>query len=159
MYPSIETKNGCSTIGTTFASYTTSFTPGLLQTIGLDRKTYSFNFADLPCPPPPPDIGWDPARGPYRPQLAPPDFLFHLDPAFKTCIPGPSQVIHHYNPIPTARRGSPAGGHGHPHHPPFEEPRRGHHKHPLGNFSEPKSASQQALPLPWAPRKTAEPTR
>lgn len=104
---SIRGYDGCNQIGAIFVDLTTSFAPGRLSTIGLDHTTYSFNFADLPCPPA--DVEWDFSNGPYAPQLAPPEFLFNLDPAFKNCIPGASQGIDPYTTLKTATADSGPG--------------------------------------------------
>lgn len=138
IFPSISANDGCSQIGPTFADLTTSFAPGALSTIGLDSSTYSFNFGDLPCPPA--DVDWDPSKGPYAPLLAPPKFLFHLDPAFTSCIPGASQGIDPYTTLTPASVDSGAGAVG------------------CGkSCKRAKMALEHALPLPWTPRKTAEP--
>ena len=138
IFPSISANDGCSQIGQTFADLTTSLAPGALSTIGLDSSTYSFNFGDLPCPPA--DVGWDPSKGPYAPLLAPPDFLFHLDPAFATCIPGASQGIDPYTTLTTASADSNVGAAG------------------CGlTCKRAKRALEHAHPMPWAPRMTAEP--
>ncbi|CAF9919192.1 MAG: hypothetical protein ALECFALPRED_001082 [Alectoria fallacina] len=140
VFPSIRGHDGCSQIGTTFVNLTTSFAPGALSTVGLDSSTYSFNFDDLPCPPA--DVEWDFSRGPYQPQVAPPHFIFNLDPAFKTCIPGASQGIDPYTTLTTAAADSTPG-------PVGCVP-------PLCNRA--NRALERAHPVPWAPQKTAEPT-
>lgn len=108
VFPTINGYDGCSQIGTTFANLTTSFAPGALSTVRPDSSsTYSFNFGDLPCPPA--DVEWDSSKGPYAPQLAPPDFLFNLDPAFKTCIPAVTQGIDPYMTLTSAKADSGPG--------------------------------------------------
>ncbi|KAF6228465.1 hypothetical protein HO133_008195 [Letharia lupina] len=106
-FPSIRAHDGCSQIGATFTNLITSFAPSALSTIGGDSKTYSFNFGDLPCPPA--IIGWNSSQGPYAPLLAPPEFLFHLDPAFLTCIHGASQGIDPYTALVTTNAASGPG--------------------------------------------------
>lgn len=106
-FPSIRAHDGCSQIGATFTNLITSFAPSALSTIGGDSKTYSFNFGDLPCPPA--IIGWNSSQGPYAPLLAPPAFLFHLDPAFLTCIHGASQGIDPYTALVTTNAASGPG--------------------------------------------------
>lgn len=140
VFPSIHGYDGCNFVGKTFIDLTTSFASGALSTIGLDSSTYSFNFGDLPCPPA--DVGWDPSRGPYAPLLAPPDFLFRLDPLFATCIAALHQGIDPYTTLTTALADSGPGGVG---------CRR-------GDCNRVKRALEHAHPLSWAPRKTAEPT-
>ena len=138
IFPSISANDGCSQIGQTFADLTRSFAPSALSTVGLDSSTYSFNFGDLPCPPA--DVGWDPSKGPYAPLLAPPDFLFQLDPAFQTCTPGYSQGIDPYTTLTPANADSDAGQVG------------------CGkSCKRAKMASEHAHRVPRAPRKTAEP--
>ena len=84
-----------------------------MSTVRSDQKVYSFNFDDLPCPPP--DVGWNPANGPYRPQIAPGDFVWDLDPAFKNCTPGYLTGIDPHKILKPAKQASPAGSSGHPH--------------------------------------------
>jgi len=94
VFPSIEARNGCNQIGRSFPNVITSFAPGTLSTARADGSIYSFNFADLPCPPP--EVGWDPTRGPYAPALGGfpfISFLWGLDPNFANCIPGAAQGI------------------------------------------------------------------
>ena len=106
VFPSINAFDGCRQIGQTFAGLTTSFAPEAMSTIRSDFNKYPFNFADLPCPPA--DIPWNRSEGPYQPLLAPPDFLFTIDPAFATCTPAASQRIDPYKPLQTAKMASPA---------------------------------------------------
>lgn len=139
IFPSIAASNKCSQIiGNTFADLTTSFAPGELSTVGLDQSTRLFNFGDLPCPPA--SLGWNPANGPYAPLLAPPSFLFDLDPAFATCIPGASQGIDPYHTLTTADAGSGPGS-----------PGCGH------SCRRHRRALEHAHPVSWAPRRTAGP--
>lgn len=107
VFPSIHAYDGCSQIGATFTNLTTSFAPGALSTVGGDSRTYSFNFGDLPCPPA--IVGWNSSQGPYAPKLAPPHFLFQLDPAFTKCIPGTSQGIDPYMTLVPATAASGPG--------------------------------------------------
>lgn len=140
VFPSIRGHDGYSQIGTTFVNLTTSFAPGQLSTVGLDSSTYSFNFGDLPCPPA--DVEWDFSKGPYQPQVAPPQFIFNLDPAFKTCTPGASQGIDPYTILTNAAADSTPG--------------------PVGCMpplcKRAKRALEHAHPVAWVPQKTAEPT-
>lgn len=138
--PSIRASDGCNTVGPTFAGLTTSFPPGALSTIGPDSKTYSFNFGDLPCPPA--DKGWDSSKGSYAPQLAPPDFLFKLDPAFAACTPGYKQGIDPYHTLQSATTASGPGAVGCRH----------------GTCGGEKREVERPHLLPWGPQKTAEPT-
>jgi hypothetical protein len=82
--PSIEAQDGCNSGGQAFQNVTIAFAPGALASISTDGGTYSFNFADLPCPPP--EVEWDPASGPYAPAIAPIPFLSGLDPKYSKCI-------------------------------------------------------------------------
>lgn len=140
VFPSIYVADGCSTIGKTFTGLTASFAPGQLSTIGHSSSTYSFNFGDLPCPPA--NAGWDPSEGPYSPIVAPPEFLFNLDPAFNTCIPAASQGNDPFKMLRHAPTGSGPGN-------PFCIP--GHCEPPN------KRAVEHARSVPWAPRKTTAP--
>ena len=137
VFPSIHGGDGCNTIGRPIFNLTTSFAIGELSTVGLNNSTYSFNFGDLPCPPA--DVEWDPSKGPYAPKIAPPRFLFELDPTFANCIPGagqgidPPMTLTPVTAVSTERCKSPPC---HPH----------------------KRALERAHLVPWAPEKTAEPT-
>lgn len=83
--------DGCKQIGNGYGPITTSFAPGELSTIDIGvYSTNSFNFNDLPCPPPGIDI---PSGETYAPLISPPPFIWDLDPAFSTCIPGYSQGV------------------------------------------------------------------
>ena len=141
IFESIRASDGCDTIGTTFAGLTTSFPPGVLSSVGPDSRIYSFNFGDLPCPPP--DKGWDPSKGQYRPQLAAPSFLFKLDPAFAACKTGYSQGIDPFYTLPPATTvlgpGLPGCIHGH-----LCKPK--------------KRAAERSHLLPSTAQRTAEPT-
>ena len=140
VFPSISGYDGCSRIGAIFFDLTTSFAPGALSTIRLDSTTYSFNFGDLPCPPA--DVEWDLSNGSYAPTLAPPEFLFNLDPAFKTCIHAATQGIDPPIILQTASADSGPGPVG----------------CPRGQCPPAKRAMEHAQPMPWAPQRTAEPT-
>ena len=105
--------DNCGQIGSTFAGVTTTVAPSVMSTIRSDHKTYSFNFDDLSCPPP--DVGWNPANGPYCPQVAPGNFVWDLDPAFKNCTPGYLTGIDPFKPLKPAKEVTPPGGGGHPH--------------------------------------------
>ena len=140
VFPTIRGYDGCSRIGDIYFDLTTSFDPGALSTIRVDSSTYSFNFGDLPCPPA--EVEWDFSNGSYAPQLAPPEFLFNLHPAFKTCIPGHTQGIDPPMTLTHAAADS---------HPGAVGCRRGH-------CNRAKRAMQHAYPTPWAPQRTAEPT-
>lgn len=92
--PSIEARNGCNNIGHILQNVSASFAPGTLSTARDDGSFYSFNFADLPCPPP--EVGWNSTSAPYRPVLGGGPFLSFLrglDPEFADCIPGHSQGV------------------------------------------------------------------
>ena len=106
VFPSITAFDGCQQVGRTFADLTTSFAPESMSTVRSDWSKYQFNFADLPCPPP--DVPWNRSEGPYQPLLAPPDFLFTIDPAFATCTPAASQGVDPYKPLKTSNKVSPA---------------------------------------------------
>ena len=91
VFPSIMASDGCRQIGKGYGPITTSFPPGELSTISMGGlATKVFNFADLPCPPSDVDI---PPGDTYAPLIAPPSFLFELDPAFSTCIPAYAQGV------------------------------------------------------------------
>lgn len=107
VFPLIEARDGCMKVGHQFQNVVTSFAPGDLSTTRADGKTYSFNFADLPCPPP--EVGWDPTVGPYAPALAPLPFLWGLDHKFANCIPGASQGIDPFTTLMTATAASGPG--------------------------------------------------
>ncbi|KAL8791773.1 MAG: hypothetical protein Q9195_005649 [Heterodermia aff. obscurata] len=111
--PSVSAANECGQVGSAFAGVTTTVAPSVMSTIRSDHKTYSFNFDDLSCPPP--DVGWNPANGPYRPQIAPGDFVFDLDPAFKNCTPGYLTGIDPHKTLKPGKQETPGGGGGHPH--------------------------------------------
>ena len=139
IFPSIYASDGCNRIGSAFTNLTTSLPFGVLSTIGLDKTTYSFNFGDLPCPPA--DVGWDPSKGSYAPQLAPPSFLTSLDTAFATCIPALTQGIDPPTTLTTATAGSGVESVG------------------CGkSCKRAKRALEHPHLVPWAPQKTAEPT-
>ena len=140
VFPTIRGYDGCSRIGDIYFDLTTSFAPGALSTIRPDSTTYSFNFGDLPCPPP--DVDWDSSNGSYAPQLAPPDFLFDLHPAFKTCIPGSIQGIDPPMTLTHAAADSGPGAVG----------------CPRGQCRRSKRAIEHAHPMQWAPQRTTEPT-
>ena len=124
--------DGCNQIGKGFSSITTSFAPGELSTIDIGgHSTNVFNFADLPCPPSGIDV---PAGQLYAPLIAPPSFIWDLDPAFSTCIPGYHQGVDPPTALPTVQ--GPQG----PGAPGAAPPRR--------DLGAP----------PWLPTKTAGPT-
>ncbi|KAL9630670.1 MAG: hypothetical protein Q9164_006304 [Protoblastenia rupestris] len=89
VFTSIRASDGCQQIGTTFDGHIATFAPGELSSIR-DSSTYSFNLADFPCPPA--SVHWTRPL-PYEPIIAPPPFLFNLDPAWSTCIAGAGQGI------------------------------------------------------------------
>lgn len=125
--------DGCNQIGSGYGPITTSFAPGELSTIDIGGvSTNVFNFADLPCPPPGIEL---PPGETYAPLIAPPSFIFDLDPAFSTCIPGYSQGVDPPHALPTA-----AGGLGGP--------------GPVGGG--PRRRDLEGLP--WGPMKTPAPT-
>lgn len=105
VFPSISAFDGCHQVGKTFSGLTTSFAPEAMSTVRSDWSIYPFNFTDLPCPPA--DIPWNSSEGPYQPILAPPDFLFTIDPAFATCTPAASQGIDPYKPLKSNNNHSP----------------------------------------------------
>ena len=140
VFSTIRGYDGCSRIGGIYYDLTTSFAPGALSTVRPDNTTYSFNFGDLPCPPA--EVEWDFSKGPYAPTIAPPDFLFNLDPAFKTCIHGATQGIDPPMTLTQVAADSDPGAVG---------CRRGH-------CYRAKRAMAHAHPMPWAPQRTAEPT-
>ena len=138
VFPSIIASDGCNRIGNAYGPITTSFAPGELSTIDVGgHSTNVFNFADLPCPPSGVDV---PAGETYAPLIAPPAFIWDLDPAFSTCVPGYSQGV---DPPNALTSGVPGG----PDDPPVKPRRRrdvGGHAHPHGG--------------PWGPTITAGPT-
>lgn len=112
IFPSIMASDGCNQIGNGYGPITTSFAPGELSTIDIGgQSTNVFNFADLPCPPSGIDL---PPGATYAPLISPPPFIFDLDPAFSTCIPGYSQGVDPPTALPTGLGpqgpGSPGGG-------------------------------------------------
>ena len=74
-------------IGASFINFKTRFYPGELSSLR-DGTTYSYNFADLPCPP---ESVHPHQSGPYYPRIALPTFMTDLDPAWKSCKNGPSE--------------------------------------------------------------------
>ena len=114
VFPSVIASDGCKQVGSTYADLTASFDPSQLSTMRPDGTSQLFNFADLPCPPP--GVQWNP-QPEYLPLLAPPPFLYGLDPAFSTCIPGASQGVDPMTALPTANGVSGPGPPGqlHPH--------------------------------------------
>lgn len=132
--------DGCNQIGQGYGPITTSFAPGELSTIDIGgHSTNVFNFDDLPCPPPGIEV---PAGETYAPLIAPPSFIYDLDPAFSTCIPGYSQGVDPPTAMPTVPGGIPG-----PVGPRGVRPAR-------------RDLEQRAHPhvAPWAPAKTAGPT-
>ena len=89
VFPSIMASDGCKQIGNGYSHITASFAPGELSTID-GHATKVFDFDDLPCPPP--GIDLTPGET-YAPLIAPPSFIWSLDPAFSTCIPGSNQGL------------------------------------------------------------------
>lgn len=178
VFPTIQARNGCTQVGALFTSITTSFAPGELSTVrsyslGVDGSHYPeisfFDFRDIPCPPP--GVLWNRTEGTYKPLLAPPDFLFDLDPAFRTCIPASGQGVDPPIKLQIAQSGSgpgPVGG-----GPPHNHPKRrlaeietlataamGLGPQPAGAVLPSKryrKAMEQAHPVPWAPQRTASP--
>ena len=133
IFPSIMASDGCNQIGKGYGPITTSFAPDELSTIA-GGSTNVFNFADLPCPPPGVEV---PPGETYAPLIAPPAFIWGLDPAFSGCLPGRSQGVDPPTAMPTADGlGGPGGG--------------GHPRRNLDAPSYPNVA-------PWAPTKTAGP--
>ena len=134
--------DGCNQIGGRYGPITTSFAPGELSTIeiGLGGQiTNVYNFSQLPCPPSSVHV---PSGAPYAPLLAPPSFLYDLDPAFSTCVPAWNQGLE----------------------PPFDPPIavtsvKGGLRGPLGNFPARRDLGAYARPQAgtWGPAKTAEP--
>jgi len=135
VFESIKASDGCNQIGPSFMSKTATFPPGALSTLAPDNSTQSFNLADLPCPPA--SVQWD-SPGPYAPLLAPPPYLFDLDPAFSACIAGYSQGVDPPTPLSAARGVSGPGGPGH-----------------LGRKRTVVHAHPHAHARPWSPQKTA----
>lgn len=130
IFPSIMASDGCNQIGKGYGPITTSFAPGELSTIDIGgRSTNVFNFADLPCPPSGIDV---PPGETYAPLIAPPSFIWDLDPAFSGCVPGYSQGV---DP-PTAFTGVPG----------LDGP---------GDGAPPRRRDQEVLP--WGPTRTAGP--
>ena len=139
IFPSIIASDGCNRIGGAYGPITTSFAPGELSTIDVGgHMTSVFNFADLPCPPS--SIQLPPGET-YAPLIAPPAFIFDLDPAFSTCVPGYSQGVDPAIAFTSGILDGPGS--------PGANPRRrrdvvGAHAHPHGG--------------PWGPTMTAGPT-
>ncbi|MCJ1459643.1 hypothetical protein MMC28_010022 [Mycoblastus sanguinarius] len=118
-FPSISANDGCTQVGNTYSSTMTSFAPGQLSTIAAPGVTKVFDFENLACG--------------AKPLIAPPSFLFNLDPAFHDCIPGLSQGVD----------------------PPTAVPAGGADSTPVGRF---KRAQAHARAEGWAPRQTPAPT-
>ncbi|KAL9128507.1 MAG: hypothetical protein Q9217_002834 [Psora testacea] len=135
VFSSIKASDGCQQIGSDFVTYTATFGPGQLSSIR-DSSTYSFNFADLPCPPA--SVHWT-KSGAYAPIVAPPPWLFGLDPEWSTCIPGAGQGIDPFTALKSTDSPSPA------------EPSdgKGHHHHP-------RAAHAHRHMVPWAAARTTE---
>ena len=133
VFTSIRASDGCQQIGTTFDGHIATFGPGELSSIR-DSSTYSFNLADFPCPPA--SVHWTRPL-PYEPIIAPPPFLFNLDPAWSTCIAGAGQGI---DP-PAAFKKAPGGsGRG-------DAGALGRHR---------RAAHPHARAVPWAAAKTTK---
>lgn len=131
IFPSIMASDGCNQIGKGYGPITTSFAPGELSTIDIgSHSTNVFNFDDLPCPPSGIDL---PPGTTYAPLIAPPSFIWDLDPAFSSCVPGYSQGVDPPTAMPTAPNGPQGPG----------APGRGHPRREVE---------------PWFPAKTAGPT-
>ena len=138
IFPSIMASDGCNQIGQGYGPITTSFAPGELSTIDIRGVSSNvFDFADLPCGPPGFDLS---GSASYAPLIAPPSFIFELDPAFTSCIPGASQGVDPPTALPMAG-GVNGPGSGPGAHPPRD----------LGAPAHPHVA-------PWGPAKTAPPT-
>ena len=151
--PTILAENGCSSLK--FANITTSFAPRDMSTIRrTNSATYRFNFDDLPCPPP--YVGWEPADGPYQPQLALPQTMFSYGignhSGFRDCKTAPGQGIDGFTTLMTAKGASGPGGRGHPHANGYKNPPGRHNGHMDG-----KKPSQKARPRPWTPERTPKP--
>ena len=88
-FPTIEASNACGPVGGKYTSVTWSYAPGELSTVeGRLGPSKSFNFADLPCPPPAVAAAdwynYYPGER-YSPIIAPVPQLYKLDPAFANC--------------------------------------------------------------------------
>ena len=126
--------DGCKQIGKGYSSITTSFAPGELSTIDIrGHSTNVFEFTDLPCPPPGIDV---PSGETYAPLISPPPFIWDLDPAFSSCIPGYSQGVD--PPIAVHTTNGPAGPGGLP-------PRRDLRASPWGPTKTPGPALKAQL--------------
>ena len=91
IFPTIFATDGCNQIGNGYGPITTSFAPGELSTIEIGKSsTNVYDFSELPCPPSSIDV---PPGSTYAPLLAPPSFIYALDPAFSTCVPGFDQGV------------------------------------------------------------------
>ena len=89
IFSTIMASNGCNQIGKDYGPMITSLAPGELSTI-VFPLTKVYNFNDLPCPPSGIKL---PPGATYAPLLAPASFIYDLDPAFSTCVPGYSQEV------------------------------------------------------------------
>lgn len=115
IFPTVSAGNSCTRVGEIYTSVTMSFPPGALSTIeGLNGPWKSFNFADLPCPPP--DVAaadsyfYNPQVNPNRPYLpiiAPPTELWGLDPEFKNCVTAVIQGVDPESVLSKATKLSP----------------------------------------------------
>ncbi len=90
VFPSIMASDGCNQIGKGYGPITTSFAPGELSTIEASDTTNVYNFSELPCAPSGIEV---PPGETYAPLLAPPSFLYDLDPAFSACVPAYVQGV------------------------------------------------------------------
>lgn len=109
VFPTISAGNACTRVGNIYYDHTIAFAPGAISTIvGNTGVTQEFNFADLPCPPPEvaaADIYFynpqsNPGR-PYSPMIAPPQEIFDMDPAFKSCVAAVYQGFDPPRPFPS----------------------------------------------------------
>lgn len=100
VFLNIGANDGCKPVGTaSFVDHKTRFYPGELSSLR-GGTTYSYDFADIPCPP---ESVHPHQSEPYRPQIAFPSFMTDLDPAWKTCTSGPNEGHDPFTPLKKAK--------------------------------------------------------
>lgn len=151
VFPAVSAGNPCTQVGKIYTSVIIKFAPEALSTLeGQSEVPKSFNFADIPCPPP--DVAsndaffYNPQFNPgrqYAPRLAPPTGLWALDPEFQKCVS--ANIYQGFDPpsaLPHATRTSPADST--PKH--IAYPGHSHHKR----------AAARAYRTPRFPKRTPE---
>ena len=120
VFPTISAGNACTRVGNIYYDKTMTFAPDALSTmVGTSGVVQSFNFADLPCPPPEVasadswfyNPSYNPGRA-YAPMVSPPPEIFAMDPAFAQCVAAVYQGFDPPYPMPTAHGPQGPGGWG-----------------------------------------------